>query len=75
MALSRFRGTLAALTGGFSDMSVTGKWIGLCLTALMFAFSTWVYLNSGDWVAAVFAVASAAYAIFFLTRDVSGEQR
>ena len=56
-------------------MSVTGKWVGLCLTALMFAFSTWVYLNSGDWVAAVFAVASAAYAIFFLTRDVSGEQR
>ena len=56
-------------------MSVTGKWIGLSLTALMFAFSTWVYLNSGDWVAAVFAVASAAYAIFFLTRDVSGEQR
>lgn len=56
-------------------MSMMGKWIGLCLTALMFAFSTWVYLNSGDWVAAVFAVASAAYAVFFLTRDVSGGQQ
>ncbi|MEP0202592.1 MAG: hypothetical protein ABJ084_00590 [Halioglobus sp.] len=73
MALVDFRGTLAALIEGSSGMSLTGKWIGLSLTALMFAFSTWVYLKSGDWVAAVFAVASAAYAIFFLTRDVSGE--
>jgi hypothetical protein len=75
MAPGHFRGTLAAVTRGFPDMSMMGKWIGLCLTALMFAFSTWVYLNSGDWVAAVFAVASGAYAVFFLTRDVSGGQQ
>jgi hypothetical protein len=56
-------------------MTAVGKWVGLCLTALMFAFSTWVYMNSGDWVAAVFAVASAAYAVFFLTREVEGNEK
>jgi hypothetical protein len=33
----------------------------------MFFFSTAVYLKSGDWVAAVFALGSVAYALFFLT--------
>ena len=31
----------------------------------MFAFSSWMYLRSGDWVALVFALGSVAYGVFF----------
>ncbi len=47
-------------------MSHTGRLIGLTLTAMMFAFSTWMYLQTGDWVAAVFALGSLGYGLFFL---------
>tara|TARA_R110002110_G_scaffold66978_2_gene183157 strand:+ start:11677 stop:11796 length:120 start_codon:yes stop_codon:yes gene_type:complete len=36
----------------------------------MFAFSVWMYLQTGDWVAALFAAGSLAYAGFFLSRTV-----
>ena len=49
-------------------LSNTGRYIGLALTAAMFAFSSWVFLQTGDWVAAVFAAGSLAYGLFFLTR-------
>jgi hypothetical protein len=49
-------------------MSSGAKLVGLILTAVMFAFSTWMYLRTGDWVAAVFAAGSLGYAIFFLSR-------
>ena len=48
-------------------LSRTSRLVGLGIAAAMFLFSTVVYLNSGDWVAAVFAVGSVAYGIFFLT--------
>ena len=53
-------------------MSKTGRYIGLLLTAAMFAFSTWMFVNTGDWVAAVFAVGSLAYGLFFLTTAREG---
>ncbi len=31
----------------------------------MFAFSSWMYVQTGDWVAAVFAVGSLGYGLFF----------
>ena len=40
-------------------MSNTGRLIGLVLTALLFAFSTWMYLQTGDWVAAFFAASGS----------------
>ena len=36
------------------------------LTAAMFVFSTWIYTQTGDWVAAVFAIGSVAYGLFFI---------
>ena len=50
-------------------MSGTGRIIGLVLTAAMFAFSSYMFLQTGDWVAAVFAAGSLAYGLFFLTRS------
>ena len=44
-------------------MSSTGRLIGLVLTAIMFAFSAWMYLQTGDWVAAVFALGSLGYGL------------
>jgi hypothetical protein len=52
-------------------VSRTGRAVGIGLTAAMFAFSTYMYVNSGDWVAAVFALGSLAYGLFFL--QASGE--
>ncbi|WP_162845992.1 hypothetical protein [Seongchinamella sediminis] len=52
-------------------MTRTGKTVGLVATAAMFAFSTWMYLQTGDWVAAVFAIGSLAYALFFFNQDIS----
>lgn len=49
-------------------MSNTGSVIALLLTAAMFAFSSWMFLQTGDWVAAVFAVGSLAYTVVFLGR-------
>ena len=47
-------------------MTGVGGVIGLVLTAAMFAFSAWMFMQTGDWVAAVFAVGSLAYAAVFL---------
>ncbi len=50
-------------------MSGPGRMIGLLLTAAMFAFSSYMFLQNGDWVAAVFAAGSLGYGLFFLTRQ------
>ena len=52
-------------------MTRTGKTVGLVATAAMFAFSTWMYLQTGDWVAAVFALGSLAYGAFFFNQEAS----
>lgn len=49
-------------------MPHVGRWLGLVLAVAMFVFSLWMYSRSGDWVAIVFAVGSAAYATYFFTR-------
>jgi hypothetical protein len=33
----------------------------------MFIFSAFMYISSGDWVAAVFAAGSLAYGVFFFS--------
>ena len=47
-------------------LSRTSRVAGVGIAALMFLFSAGVYIKSGDWVAAVFAVGSLAYGAFFL---------
>jgi hypothetical protein len=48
-------------------MSRVARIIALLVAAAMFVFSSWMYSNTGDWVAAVFALGSVAYGIFFFT--------
>jgi hypothetical protein len=52
---------------GNAIVSRTGRLLGLLLAVAMFLFSCWVYLASGDWVAALFALGSVAYGLFFYT--------
>ncbi|TXS93026.1 hypothetical protein FV139_13835 [Parahaliea maris] len=47
-------------------MSQPARWLGLALTLAMFVFSSWMYLQTGDWVALVFAGGSFGYALFFM---------
>jgi type IV secretory pathway VirB2 component (pilin) len=42
--------------------------IGLVITGVMFLFSAWMYQRTGDWVAAVFALGSLGYGLFFWSR-------
>jgi hypothetical protein len=49
-------------------MSNSAMVAGLVIALLMFLFSSWMYIRSGDWVAAVFALGSVAYALFFFGR-------
>jgi len=42
--------------------------LALLIAVAMFVFSLWVYSNTGDWVAIVFAVGSAAYGMYFLSK-------
>jgi hypothetical protein len=48
-------------------MSRSGRIIALILAIAMFGFSTWMYSKTGDWVAAVFALGSVAYGVYFFT--------
>ncbi|RLA49164.1 MAG: hypothetical protein DRQ98_14195 [Gammaproteobacteria bacterium] len=52
---------------GDLPVSKAGRTIGLLLTCAMFAFSTHIFIQTGDWVAAVFAVGSLGYGLFFLS--------
>jgi hypothetical protein len=46
-------------------MSGFGRLLGLFFAAAMAAFSAFIFLRSGDWVAAVFFLGSVGYAVFF----------
>ena len=48
-------------------MSNTGRVIGLLVALLMMVFSAYMFIKTGDWVAAVFALGSLGYAVFFLS--------
>lgn len=40
----------------------------LVASAVMFAFSAWMFSETGDWVALVFMVMSAGYGVLFIRR-------
>ena len=54
-------------------MGQAGRTVGLIATGAMFLFSAWMYQRTGDWVAAVFAVGSVGYAIFFYSQGGVGK--
>ena len=54
-------------------MSNAGRIIALVLAVAMFIFSVWMYSRTGDWVAILFAIGSAAYTVFFFS-GVSGKK-
>lgn len=41
------------------------KFVAVGLSAGMFAFSTWIYTQNGDWVALLFMLVSAGYGVMF----------
>lgn len=50
---------------GRPNMSNFGRIIGLLAALAMFLFSSYLLLKTDDWVAAVFAVGSLGYIVFF----------
>ncbi|MEZ5555681.1 hypothetical protein [Haliea sp.] len=48
-------------------MSPTARNTGIVVTLGMLVFSSWMYLQTGDWVAMVFAVFSLGYGVFFFS--------
>ena len=40
----------------------------LMASAVMFAFSAWMFNETGDWVALVFMIMSAGYGVLFIRR-------
>lgn len=48
-------------------MSQAARMAGLVVTLLMLVFSGWMFLQTGDWVAMIFAAVSLGYGIFFLS--------
>ncbi len=54
-------------------MSPQTKIIALGFALSMFVFSTYMYMQTGDWVAAVFALGSVGYALFFFSAGQSGK--
>jgi Mg/Co/Ni transporter MgtE len=54
-------------------MPNVGRIVGLVLAVAMFIFSVWMYSRTGDWVAILFAIGSAAYTMFFFS-SASGKK-
>jgi len=52
-------------------MSNFTRLIGVFFAVLMCTFSAFMFLKTGDWVAAVFFLGSAGYGVFFATSQVS----
>ncbi|MDH4039531.1 MAG: hypothetical protein OEV88_02645 [Gammaproteobacteria bacterium] len=55
-------------------MTRTARFLALAAATAMFCFSLWSWSRSGDWVAIVFALGSAAYGIFFFTSSPDEKQ-
>jgi type IV secretory pathway VirB2 component (pilin) len=55
------------ITQWSGKVSQTARVIGIVVTLAMLVFSGWMYLQTGDWVALVFAAFSLGYGVFFLS--------
>ncbi|MEH6517955.1 MAG: hypothetical protein V7742_14860 [Halioglobus sp.] len=56
-------------------MTLKTKIIALVLALAMFLFSSYMYVKTGDWVAAVFVVGSIGYALFFFLSSKNHNQK
>lgn len=54
-------------------MPPAARLIALIIAAAMFVFSSWMFTQTGDWVAVVFALGSVAYGIYFFTSSGGGQ--
>jgi hypothetical protein len=54
-------------------MPAIARSIALLLAAAMFAFSTWIFMQTGDWVAVIFALGSVGYAVYFFSTAPPGK--
>ena len=54
-----------------APMSTYARVIGLIVAVAMGAFSAYIFLKTGDWVAAVFFIGSVAYAVVFVSTHVA----
>ncbi len=50
------------------------KFLAIGLSAGMFAFSSWVFWQTGDWVALLFMVVSIAYGVLFASGKIESLQ-
>ena len=58
---------MSRITQGNEKVSQTARAIGIVVTLAMLVFSAWMYLQTGDWVALLFAVFSLGYGVFFFS--------
>lgn len=68
-----YSGPFRAAESEESGLTQTGRFIGLAATGAMFLFSAYMYQRTGDWVAAVFAVGSLGYGVFFFNQGRGGK--
>ena len=47
------------------------QYLAMIISAVMFAFSGWMYSQTVDWVALVFMVGSGAYGLLFASGKVA----
>ena len=47
------------------------QFLAMTISAVMFAFSGWMYSQTGDWVALVFMVGSGGYGLLFASGKVA----
>jgi hypothetical protein len=47
------------------------QFLAVIISAVMFAFSAWMYSQTGDWVALVFMVGSGGYGLLFASGKVA----
>ena len=45
--------------------------LAVTISAVMFAFSGWMYSQTGDWVALVFMIGSGGYGLLFASGKVA----
>ena len=45
--------------------------LAVIISAVMFAFSGWMYSQTGDWVALVFMIGSGCYGLLFASGKVA----
>ena len=47
------------------------QFLAMTISAVMFAFSGWMYSQTGDWVALVFMIGSGGYGLLFASGKVA----